>query len=110
MELLEISALLCLILGSLTNLTAALGLFLFPDVFTRMHAAGITDALGTALILVGLMLYPGWDGAMGKLALILLFALITSPTISFILAAAALKQGITPKTSVKPAPAGEEDS
>ena len=75
-----------LLCGSLCNLVAGIGIFYFPDLYTRMHAASITDALGTGLIFVGLMLHAGLDGGLAKLLLILIFTLITSPTISYVLA------------------------
>ena len=66
-------------------------LFYFPDVYSRMHATGVADTLGSGLILVGLMLQIGWDSALGKLILILLFTLLTSPTISYVLANTAMR-------------------
>ncbi len=79
----------CLLLGGLASIIAAIGIFRFPSFYTRMHAAGITDTLGSGLILIGLMLQSGWDTTLAKLVLILLFTLITSPTISYTLANAA---------------------
>jgi len=98
-ELLNILSLVCLLLGSFCNLIAGIGIFFFPDLYTRMHAAGITDSLGTGLIIVGLMLLSGWDSALGKLFLILVFALITSPTISFILANSAKQAELQSESS-----------
>ena len=86
MELLNYLSIACLILGCLCNLIAGIGLFYFPDVYTRMHATGVTDTLGAGLILIGLMFHSSWDGVLGKLLLILLFTLLTSPTITYVLA------------------------
>ena len=91
-DLLTLLAVVCITLGILCSLVACIGLFYFPDVFTRMHATGVTDSLGAGLILIGLMLYGGWSYALGKLLLILIFTLLTSPTISYVLATSALKQ------------------
>jgi len=91
-ELWPIVSALCLFFGCVINLIAGLGIFRFPDVYTRMHASGITDSLGTALILVGLMLQGGWDGPIGKLFIILIFTLITSPTISYVLGNTAMRE------------------
>ena len=82
-----------LLLGSLCNVVASIGLFRFPDLHSRMHATGITDTLGTGLILTGLLFHPGWEDAAGKLALLLLFSVFTSPTVSYVLANTAKRQG-----------------
>ena len=79
-------------LGIICSLIASIGLFYFPDVFTRIHATGVTCTLGAGLFLVGLMLYGGWNYGLGKLLLILLFTLLTGPTISYVLANTALKR------------------
>ena len=61
-----------------------------------VHAASITDTLGSAAILIGLMLQVGPTLISAKLGLILIFIFITSPTSSFplhmLLLAAVLSQ------------------
>ena len=61
-----------------------------------MHAASVTDTMGAALVLAGVMLQAGLSLATIKLAAILLFLLITSPTSSYALASAAMLAGIRP--------------
>ncbi|MEJ2178493.1 MAG: monovalent cation/H(+) antiporter subunit G, partial [Gammaproteobacteria bacterium] len=57
MELiLDILSWLFLLGGSFFCLTGALGLLRFPEFFSRIHAASLTDTLGASLILIGLML------------------------------------------------------
>ena len=74
----------------------------FPDFFSRMHAASVTDTLGGTLILFGLMLQSGGQMlVLIKLVLIVLFILITSPTASHALAKAALHGGLRPKLGSK---------
>nr|WP_010131689.1 monovalent cation/H(+) antiporter subunit G [Microbulbifer agarilyticus] len=80
---------LLLFLGCFFMLTGAIGLLRFPDFYSRMHAAGVTDTLATVLILSGLMLMAGWSLALFKLALIMLFIFFTSPTASHALARSA---------------------
>ena len=48
-------------IGALFILVGSIGLLRMPDVFTRMHAAGITDTIGAAAIILGLMLIAGWS-------------------------------------------------
>ncbi|SHE56270.1 multisubunit sodium/proton antiporter, MrpG subunit (TC 2.A.63.1) [Microbulbifer donghaiensis] len=78
-----------LALGCFFMLSGAVGLLRFPDFYTRMHAAGVTDTLATFLILGGLMLLAGWSLALFKLGMILLFLFFTGPVASHALARAA---------------------
>lgn len=89
----------CLLAGSLLIFTGGLGVLRFPDFYTRMHAAGVTDTLATVLILAGLMLMAGWSLILFKLVMIMLFIMITSPTSSHALAKSALHGRLQPKTS-----------
>ena len=86
-----------LLLGTFLIVSGGLGVLRFPDFFTRMHAAGITDTLATALILVGLMMMAGWSLALFKLMLIMLFIMITSPTASHALAKSAVHGRLKPR-------------
>lgn len=80
----------CILGGALFALIGGVGLHRFPDFFTRLHAAGITDTLGAGLILLGLMIQGGLTLVTGKLILILGFLVFTSPTATHALAKAAL--------------------
>jgi len=85
-----------LVSGSFFCLTGALGLLRFPEFFSRIHAASLTDTLGAGLILVGLMFQAGWSLALPKLVLILVFSLLAGTTASHAMAKAALKSGLQP--------------
>lgn len=87
---------LCLIAGVLLGVTAGIGLVRLPDLFTRMHAAGIGDTLAAGLVVLGLMLQAGFTLNLVKLALIMVFILFTSPTSTHALAKAALHGGVKP--------------
>lgn len=78
-----------------------------PDLYTRIHAASLTDTMGAVLVIVGIMLQAGLSLAAVKLAAILLFLLLTSPTASNALASAALLAGLRPSGKVA---TGEEQS
>jgi multicomponent Na+:H+ antiporter subunit G len=86
-----------LLSGSFFCLTGAAGLLRFPDFFTRIHAASITDTLGASCILIGLMLQAGWTLIFAKLMIILLFSLLAGTTASHAMAKAALKSGMKPQ-------------
>ena len=49
----------CIIVGAVFAIIGAVGILRLPDVFSRMHGAGIIDTLGAGLILVGLMFQAG---------------------------------------------------
>lgn len=85
-----------IILGAFSLITGAVGVLRLPDVYTRMHAASITDTLGAGSIILGLMLQAGPTLVAAKLLLILVFIFFTSPASSFALAHAALSSGVEP--------------
>ena len=82
--------------GALFVLIAGLGILRLPDVYTRMHAAGIGDTLGAGLIIAGLMVQGGLSLVTVKLLIVLLFLLLTSPTSTHALAKAALSGRVEP--------------
>lgn len=82
--------------GSGFVIIGGIGLLRLPDFYTRIHAAGITDTLGTWLILLGLMLHEGLTLGAAKLAMLLFFLLATSPLASHALAKAAYLRGLDP--------------
>jgi len=94
--LLDIMSWVFLTLGGLSVLIGGIGALRMPDLYTRMHAASVTDSMGAILVLVGIMLQAGLSLATIKLIAILLFLLISSPTSSNTLASAALLAGTRP--------------
>ncbi len=98
MEILrDIASWALLVSGGGFCIIGGLGLLRLPDVYARMHAAGITDTLGAGLILTGLMVQGGFSLVTVKLILILVFLLFTSPTSTYALANAAYRQGLAPR-------------
>jgi multicomponent Na+:H+ antiporter subunit G len=87
---------LCIGLGVFLGITGAVGIFRFPNFFTRLHAASVTDSGCAFLILVGLMFQSGFSVPTVKLCFILIFLLITSPTATHALAKTALDCGAEP--------------
>lgn len=86
--------------GGSFGVIGGLGLLRFPDFYTRLHAAGMTDTLVALMIITGLIIQTGLSLLTLKLILILLFLLFTTPTASHALARAALADGLEPQ--VKP--------
>lgn len=86
-----------LLSGAVLSLIGGLGMLRLPDVYTRMHAASLTDTGGMMLIIAGLAVQAGLTLITAKLLFIMLFLLITSPTASHALARAALHDGVMPQ-------------
>ena len=85
-----------LLTGSFFAVSGGIGVFRMPDVFTRLHAAGVTDTGGAGLILVGLMFQGGISLITVKLMMILGFLWFSSPVSTYALARAALAGGEEP--------------
>jgi len=94
--LLDILSWLLLSIGGLFVIVGGIGALRMPDLYTRMHAASVTDSIAPILIIAGIMLQAGLSLASIKLAAILLFLLLTGPTASNALASAALLAGKRP--------------
>ncbi len=94
---LDVLSCIVLMAGSFFAVVGGLGLIRFPDFFTRIHGAGITDTLGAGLILTGLMFQSGLSLVTVKLVIILFFMLVTSPTSTHALARSALARGLKPR-------------
>jgi len=83
--------------GGFFVLVGGVGMLRMPDLYTRMHAASVTETMGTLLIMIGLMIVAGWTLASFKLFAILLFLLFTGPVASYAVANTALIAGIKPR-------------
>ena len=94
MNVLDIVSSILLLTGVFFGLSGAIGLFKFPDFFTRVHAASVTDSIAAILIIGGLLLQTDFDLNTAKLLFILLFLMITSPTASHALAKSARHGGL----------------
>ena len=74
-----------ILLGSVMVIIGALGSLRFPDFWSRLHAASVTDSGGVILLLLGMGIHSGF--------LIGAFLFITGPTSSHAVANAALVSG-----------------
>ena len=89
--------------GLLFFLGTVVGLFRFPDFYTRMHAAGKGDTLSTLLIITGVAIHFlaedfSWLKLLVALKIIAIGAFIslTSPTSTHALMRAGFDDGIEP--------------
>jgi len=82
-------------------MVSVLGLLRLPDFYTRTHAVGKSETLGSILVLSGLAVYNGWELSTVKILFILFFVLIANPTATHAIARAALRTGRQPWTRQK---------
>jgi multicomponent Na+:H+ antiporter subunit G len=82
--------------GGLFVLAGGIGALRLPDVYTSIHGAGLTDTLGTILVLAGCALQTGLALPTVKIAAVLVFLLLTTPTATYALANAARLSGVPP--------------
>lgn len=82
--------------GGVAVITGAIGLVRFPDFFTRLHAAGVTDTAGAELMIFAMMLQaPNWL-IVAKLFFIGAFMFFASPVSTHAIAHAAWVSGQKP--------------
>lgn len=89
-----------IMIASIFIVSGAVGLVRMPDLYTRLHAASLTDTGGTIALSLALLLQAVYtfDNPMAavKVVMILFFTLFTSPTSSHALAKTALLSGQVP--------------
>jgi len=93
----EIFSWLFLMLGVFCTLVGGIGLFRLPDFYTRVHASGVTDTLGAACIIIGLILQVGLSLLLVKLLLIIGFLILSGPAATHALAQTAFRDGLKPQ-------------
>ena len=82
--------------GLFFTVVGAIGVLRMPDVYSRLHAAGMTDTMGAGFLLIGLSLNEGFTLISLRVILIWIFLLFTSPVGTHALARAALYGGVQP--------------
>lgn len=85
-----------LLTGAFLGISGAVGMIRFPDFYSRVHAASVTDTLCALFIIFGLMLQAGLTLISVKLGIILLLLWFTAPVASHALVKAAYKTGSRP--------------
>ena len=87
--------------GVFFSLAGVIGLLRFPDFYTRLHATGKCDTLGTGLILAGFMLFHFAHYSVTplvpiKLLILIIFVFIANPTATHAIVRAAYRTGVRP--------------
>jgi multicomponent Na+:H+ antiporter subunit G len=94
--ILEVASWVLVLAGSFFTVVGALGLVRMPDVFTRMHAASITDTVGVGFLIAGMCLQAGFSLITLKLLFVLALFLFTAPVVTHALAQACLHEKVEP--------------
>ena len=93
-----------LVAGVFLFAVGVLGILRFPDFYTRLHAAGKCDTLGSILLLLALALFNLQEFTFAnvlvslKILSILAFVFVAGPTATHALTEAALVVGVEPWT------------
>jgi multicomponent Na+:H+ antiporter subunit G len=86
--LLELSVAAAMLTGTFFMVVTGIGLVRFPDVYTRMHAAGKAGTVGVAFLILAPALFfapsDGFVSLRGILAIV--FQLLTTPGATYLLA------------------------
>ncbi|MBZ0329908.1 monovalent cation/H(+) antiporter subunit G [Halomonas sp. ANAO-440] len=92
---------LLLVSGAILVIISGIGVLRFPDFYSRIQAAGMTDTLCMILILGGLMLQSDSLSVVAKLLFTLVFLFFTAPAASHALTKAARQRKLSPWRSDK---------
>lgn len=95
-EIMQYTAGLLIIVGSLFGLLAAIGVLRLPDLYTRMHAASKAGTLGAGLMLAGIAVVAFDSGVILRAIAGFVFLLLTAPVSAHLLARAAYLSGYRP--------------
>jgi multicomponent Na+:H+ antiporter subunit G len=91
---------LLLIGGTFFCIFGVYGLMRYPDIYNRLHSAGMVVSLG-ALGIMSSLLFIGPERAGLKGMATALFLLLTGPLVTHILARTAHRKGISPGAAVR---------
>ncbi len=94
--ILNIFSVISFIIGIFFILIGSIGILRLPDVFSRIHAAGMIDTAGSAFLILGMCLQTGLSIITAKLIFIGIFIFFTSPITGHVTANLARKKGFTP--------------
>ena len=88
---------LCL-LGAVLAFIGTVGVMRFPDFYTRLHAASVTDTSAVTAMVLGMALLPETSVLnMAKLGAIWVFMFIAGPTAAHAVGNAAYTAGLQPR-------------
>ncbi len=83
-------------LGVIFGIMGNLGVLIFPDVYTRLHASSTASTSSVFSIFVACMFAAGWSPMTGKILVIAFFFFITNPISSHLIARYAWEKDVVP--------------
>lgn len=101
MSVLDMAAVACMIAGALVFLVGAIGLLRLRDFYARLSGVTIAGGLGTALLLLGLLLHHPSVGNAIKIGLALLIQLSTAAVGGNAIVRAGYLTGVKPTEDTK---------
>ncbi|MFY9115351.1 MAG: monovalent cation/H(+) antiporter subunit G [Dethiobacteria bacterium] len=94
MVLVEVLGMICFAGGAFFLLAGVIGFLRLPDVYTRMHAVGKCDTLGSGLIILGLILIADNYLVIMKLVVVLLLIAVINPVVTHLIAKVSYERGV----------------
>jgi multicomponent Na+:H+ antiporter subunit G len=85
-----------ILIGLFFMVVGTVGILRLPGIFSRLHAAGMTDTMGAGFMILGMCIQAGFGLVLVRLVVIYAFLTFTSPISTHALARAALHGGVTP--------------
>ena len=82
-------------IGIAFNFFGCLGLIRLPDIYNRLQASTKCVTFGTIFILIGVIVFSGFNSLGTKAILCLIFILITSPTAAHAISKGAHRSGVS---------------
>ena len=96
MSISEFLSLIFVVAGCMFFISGTFGLIRMPDIYSRLHALTKGDNLGLGLVIVGVIIHhQSWIITL-KLVVIWLLIIITSASVSHLIAKGAKARGIKP--------------
>ena len=96
---LNITALIFMVIGTLFSIIGVIGYIRMPDVYTRLHATGKVSVFGIVFLLIAAIILTPlslWKGLV-----LIFFVLLASPSVAHSIASAAYRIGLPLATSKK---------
>ena len=107
--MIDIVILILLIIAAVFSILGVIGLFRFPDFYTRTHAAGLVGSFGLLFTAAAVIVFAAGEVSSGNSGYVsfifhavfaLIVVLITATTSTHIIARSAHRSGTMPKASV----------
>ncbi len=99
----------CVVISLIFNILGVIGLFRFPDFYTRIHAAGLVGSLGFLFMGAAVLVYAGglllsgdeaWLNYGAHVVLALVIVVITGTTATHAIARSAYRSGNMPVAKI----------